>query len=131
VSDAPLLLDTNVVLWWLSGDPRLSAQTRDRVLGATAPVVVSDVSLWEIMLKRSIGKLTMDVNRYLERVDEAGFTVLPIARAHLLALDALPARAEHRDPFDRLLVAQAVVEGAALLTADRALSGYGGMVEVI
>jgi PIN domain nuclease of toxin-antitoxin system len=117
-----LLLDTQVWLWWQADDSRLGARARDTIARA-AEVCVSAASVWEIAIKSSLGKLTLprnyDVAAELE-ID--GFQPMPIDIAHAQAISSLPAI--HRDPFDRMLVAQAMIEGLVLVTADRELSRY-------
>jgi PIN domain nuclease of toxin-antitoxin system len=117
-----ILLDTHVWLWWFAGDKRLGPETT-ALIKAAAQVRFSAASAWEIAIKRSIGKLVMrsevDVSRELAR---DGFSELPISIAHADALRSLPN--PHRDPFDRMLVAQAQVEGLAIVTADAAIAQY-------
>ncbi|CAN5156922.1 type II toxin-antitoxin system VapC family toxin [soil metagenome] len=115
-----LLLDTNALLWLLDGDDRIGASTRAAVEGADA-LTVSVVSLWEIAIKVSIGKLA-PIPGLHATIASLGFQRLPIADAHLVALEGLPH--VHRDPFDRLLVGQALVERLTVLTTDRVLAQY-------
>lgn len=116
-----LLLDTHVLLWWLFDDPRLRVQTAQVIDNSGADVVVSSVSGFEISIKKTLGKL--DAPDDLEmQLDEGGFTVLPLSMRHGLVAGALPMH--HRDPFDRLLIAQALCEGLTLVTADTALRQY-------
>jgi PIN domain nuclease of toxin-antitoxin system len=126
-----LLLDTHIVFWWLVEPARVSERMRAVVQSASGAVHVSHVSLWELAVKRTTGKLRLDVARFAEQVTATGFEWLPISREHILACDALALRPDHRDPFDRLLVAQADVERARFVTADRALAGYGERVMVV
>lgn len=116
-----LLLDTHALLWWQTDDPRLSQTARASI--ARADVVwVSAVSGWEVAVKTSLGRLRMDEPLSVTTaVDD--FTELPVTLAHAEQLMRLPNY--HADPFDRLLVAQALVEGAMLVTADRVLAAYG------
>lgn len=118
-----LLLDTHVWLWWQAGDRRLGAEAV-RAIGQAAEVRFSAVSAWEVAIKSAIGKLVLpsgaDVAAELER---DGFQTLAVELAHAEALRGLPPL--HRDPFDRMLVAQALVEGLTLVTADPALARYG------
>jgi PIN domain nuclease of toxin-antitoxin system len=116
-----LLLDTHVALWWLAG-ARLDA---DAVAAIAAPgnrVVVSAASLWEANVKRAIGKLetAADLSAALA---ESGFDELPVRWSHAERLLALPAH--HRDSFDRMLVAQALVEDLTVVTRDAAFAPYG------
>jgi PIN domain nuclease of toxin-antitoxin system len=118
-----ILLDTHVWLWWFTGDRGLGRETL--ALIKSAPEVrVSAASAWEISIKRSLGKLVIrdafEISRELER---DGFSELPVSVAHAEAVHALPAL--HRDPFDRMLVAQAQIEGLTIITADDAIARYG------
>jgi len=113
-----MLLDTHVVLWLLADDPAFGQGARERIRDAAA-VHVSAASLWEVAIKAELGKL--DVPDDLpDQIQRAGLVLLPVTAAHSWAtreVTGLP----HRDPFDRLLVAQARLERLALVTADRAL----------
>lgn len=119
-----LLLDTHVVLWWQRDDRRLSPAARKAI--AEADIVwVSAASGWEAAVKSAIGRLRLDEPfRVLVAADD--FTELPMTLAHTECLQTLPAH--HADPFDRILVAQALVERATLVTHDRALEPYGSEV---
>jgi PIN domain nuclease of toxin-antitoxin system len=115
-----LLLDTHALLWWLA-DEGLTDQARDAVADPANLVMVSAASAWEISIKKALGKLTAPDD--LERqVHENGFTPLPIGLAHGIAADQLPRR--HDDPFDRMLVAQAFVEGLTIVTHDKRFAEY-------
>jgi len=116
-----LLLDTHVVLWWMFGLPRLGPAAQAAIADPTAEVRVSGISAGEIAIKQSLGRLEAP-DDFVARLTEDGFSELPLTTAHGLALAELPLH--HRDPFDRLLVAQARVEGLTLVTADRAMSAY-------
>jgi PIN domain nuclease of toxin-antitoxin system len=109
-----LILDTHVVLWWLD-DPALIAEPANNVY-------VSAASAWEIAIKRGLGKLAAPSD-FESAIDACGFRALPVTVAHALATERLPFH--HRDPFDRLLVAQAQLEGAIVVTRDPVLSHYG------
>lgn len=119
-----ILLDTNALLWLLGGDPRLGAQARAAVESAAA-LVVSEASLWEESIKVSIGKL-QPIPGFHQAIGDLGFERLGIADAHLARLESLPHR--HKDPFDRMLIAQALAENLVIMTADRAFSAYGVQV---
>jgi PIN domain nuclease of toxin-antitoxin system len=121
------LLDTHLLLWWLEGSPRLSAQAGETIRDPENTVFVSAVSLWEIWLKQSLGKLRLPAD-FTERLAAESFESLPLMAAHTRQVALLPWR--HRDPFDRMLVAQAQVEKLVLLTADEALAAYGAVVHV-
>ena len=117
-----LLLDTHALLWWLGSDARLGAQARAIVTDARNEVFVSAASTWEIAIKRSLGKLSAPGG--LDAIiGEEGFSPLPISLFHGQQAGSLPPL--HRDPFDRMLVAQAQAEGLELLTVDARLAGYG------
>ena len=123
-----MLLDTNVLLWTMAGDARAD-HLRDRLLDEDNEVYASAASYWEVAIKAGIGKLDVDVRQLRQAVRLSGFVELPVLGVHTERLAALPAI--HRDPFDRLLVAQADVEPMRLLTSDRLLAAYGASVEVI
>ena len=115
-----LLVDTNALLWLLAGDPRLGAQAR-REVEAAAELVVSAASLWEIAIKVSLGKLAALPGLPVVLAD-AGVRRLGIEHEHLRRLESLPWH--HRDPFDRLLIAQTQAEALTVLTADPAFGDY-------
>ncbi|MGH3615202.1 MAG: type II toxin-antitoxin system VapC family toxin [Pseudonocardia sp.] len=119
-----LLLDTNALLWLLAGDERLGPTSRRTVQEADR-LVVSVASLWEVAIKVSLRKLE-PVPRLHAAVQELGFERLDIRDPHLRALEDLPLR--HRDPFDRLLLCQARVEGCTILTSDAIFGEYGAAV---
>ncbi|GMU54369.1 MAG: hypothetical protein AMXMBFR33_35150 [Candidatus Xenobia bacterium] len=116
-----LLLDTQVYLWYLEDSPRLTPLARGHILNAQA-VVISAASIWEAAIKVGTGKLEVDPLDLIAGVEGSGFTHLPVTAHHGAAVAALPPI--HRDPFDRLLVAQSVCESAWLLTADTQLARY-------
>ena len=113
-----ILLDTHYVLWALSGDRRISRALLRLIEDPDQSVKVSLASAWEMTIKHSLGKLRLqgDVPETLANIRALGFELLPIKEEHLLVLDQLPHH--HRDPFDRMLIAQAKHEGMHLLTAD-------------
>lgn len=119
-----LLLDTHALIWWVAGDPSIGAETRAMVDSAEL-VLVSAISAYEITLKHATGRLpeaaglASDVAGAVRR---AGFRELPIALSHAEAAGRLPRH--HRDPFDRMLVAQALVESLPLVSADTALDAF-------
>ena len=114
------LADTHVLLWSLGDDPVLSRSHRD-ILVSDAQVFVSAASIWEIAIKRSLGKLDAPGD-LMEVIARADFGRLPITFAHAAAVAALPFH--HRDPFDRMLIAQAEVEGLVILTVDPQFVAY-------
>jgi PIN domain nuclease of toxin-antitoxin system len=123
-----LLLDTHVFLWAVSGSASLSRGARDTIVAAEA-VYVSAASIWEIAIKARLGKIEGDCQELLGAIDASGFVELAVTGRHAAALATLALH--HTDPFDRLLVAQALTEPLQLLTADRGLAAYGSCVEVI
>ena len=123
-----LLLDTHALLWWRADDDRLGPRARDLIEDPGNDVLVSVVSLWEIVVKVRVGKLEADIREIADAVEREGFALLDISTAHLRTLAGLPMH--HRDPFDRLLVAQSLSESTPLLTSDRALAAYGPTVMV-
>jgi PIN domain nuclease of toxin-antitoxin system len=125
-----LLLDTHFAFWWQTGDPRITETVRSTVEAADE-VFVSRVSLWELTIKAGLGKVRIDLSAFAEQVESMGFTWLPIENTHILELPALPGFDDHRDPFDRLLVAQSMSEPLILLTVDGKLARYGSTVRVI
>jgi PIN domain nuclease of toxin-antitoxin system len=122
-----LLLDTQIALWALAGHRRLSREAR-RLIEANR-VLVSAASIWEIAIKAAIGKLEADPAEIMNALAPSGFGELPITGEHAVRVATLPAH--HRDPFDRLLVAQSLVEGLVLLTSDKQLAPYGGSIRLV
>ena len=117
-----LLLDTHALLWSLSDDARLGPTARELIIDPANDVLVSIASLWEIVIKTRIGKLEASFADIDRAIDAQGFVRLPIDPHHLDALGRLPAL--HRDPFDQLLIAQAQVEDARLMTNDVEIARY-------
>lgn len=119
---APVLLDTQVVLWWLADDPRLGPLAIAALDAGSEPVAVSVVSLWEATIKHSVGKLD-GFAEFRAAFTQLPVTIHPVRLEHVDALDDLPLH--HRDPFDRILLATARAEGLSLMTADTGLAAYG------
>lgn len=123
---SPLLLDTHAFLWWVDNSPTLSAKARAAIAKAETPCYLSLASCWEMAIKASLGKLTLaqPVERFIpEQLAANGFSLLAIDFHHVSRVETLPFH--HRDPFDRLLVAQALHEKMSLVSADASLSAYG------
>jgi PIN domain nuclease of toxin-antitoxin system len=121
-----LLLDTHAFLWWLAGDERLSLDAREAIGEELDPVFVSAASSWEISTKHRLGKLpgaSAIVGDLAGVIEGQGFVGLPITIRHGQAAGALPG--PHRDPFDRMLIAQAMLDGLTLVSNERAFSAYG------
>lgn len=119
-----LLLDTHLLLWALSEPSKLSASIRKQI--NAAEVYISAASIWEISIKSAAGKLAADPTEILSAIEPAGFSLLPVTGEHAVKVAELPPL--HKDPFDRMLVAQAAVEPMMLLTNDEVLRGYGSFV---
>jgi PIN domain nuclease of toxin-antitoxin system len=115
-----LLLDTHVVLWWLADAPSLSDEIKAR-LDQDPDVCVSPATIWEVTIKQAIGRIKEPAD-LPERIRDSGFTELPITSAHAMAAGRLPLI--HRDPFDRMLVAQAQCENLTLVTRDANCQKY-------
>lgn len=122
-----ILLDTHLLLWALSQPSKLTAKMRQTI--DSAEVYVSAASIWEISIKSALGKLTADTGEVLAGVEPAGFSLLPVQGEHAVKVATLPPL--HRDPFDRMLVAQALVEPMLLYTNDEMLRGYGSIINVV
>jgi len=116
-----LLLDTHTFLWWLNDDSELGRETRRRVADPENFVYVSAATAWEIAVKRAGGKLDAP-GSIADWIEQSGFVDLPIEVEHAVESADLPAH--HHDPFDRLLVAQARLEGMTLVTSDAELDAY-------
>jgi len=123
-----LLLDTQVLLWPAGEPARLSASARRLINDAENELLFSAASLWEIAIKRGLGRKDFQVDARLLRrgLLDNGYSELPILSDHVVAVEALPPI--HKDPFDRLLVAQATVEGITLLTLDPVVAQYPGPI---
>jgi PIN domain nuclease of toxin-antitoxin system len=117
-----LLLDTHVVLWALADPGQLSAEARSRIADPANTVAVSAASAWEIAIKIAAGRLKFDGD-FGQALADADFLALPITVEHALTAGGLPPH--HGDPFDRMLVAQSMVDGWTLVTRDRVLPAYG------
>jgi PIN domain nuclease of toxin-antitoxin system len=118
-----LLLDTHALLWALDTPARLRPATREAIESPANSVLVSAASAWEIAIKQALGRLDFPLARFDALLVEAGLTPLPISSAHAVTAGHLPPH--HRDPFDRMLVAQALREDAVLVTDDAAMAPYG------
>lgn len=126
-----LLLDTHLLLWAAGQPDRLSATATRMLSNARNTVHFSVVSLWEIAIKRTLGRRDFQVDaRQLRRgLLEHGYSELPLIGSHAVSIDRLPNL--HKDPFDRMLIAQAETEGFVLLTADKELEAYRGPVRLV
>lgn len=123
-----LLLDTHIVLWVMQGASQLGPQAR-RLIDDADQVYVSSVSIWEASIKAGLGKLKVDMDLLDRRLRDTAMLQLPVTWDHAAALRGLPRL--HRDPFDRMLMAQAVSEPMHLLTHDATLARYSPLVTVV
>jgi PIN domain nuclease of toxin-antitoxin system len=124
------LIDTHILLWWLFNDPKLNAECREILRNPAHRILVSSVSAWEIATKYRIGKLPeakQIVEEYSQILHQAKFIELPMTSAHALRAGSLPIL--HRDPFDRMIMAQAELENLPVITYDEAFQT--GLIQVI
>lgn len=120
-----LLLDTHIFLWAIVESPLLKPAMR-RVIESSDQVYVSAASIWEIAIKARLSKITADLDEVVTAIEESGFLELPVRAAHAAEVAKLPLY--HNDPFDRILVAQAITEPLKLLTSDGVLARYSDVV---
>lgn len=123
-----LLLDTHLLIWVMNNNPKLNKTAR-QIIEQADVVYVRAASIWEIGIKTAWGKFKVNLEKLLIRMDEAGFVQLPVTWHHGGAVQSLPLH--HRDPFDRMLVAQAISEPLRLLTHDRTLCQYSDLVKFV
>jgi len=123
-----ILLDTHIALWAITDDARLGKEVREWIVSPDSQVWISVASLWEIAIKHTLGRGDMPVSaqQALQYFNDSGYAVLPIQTAHVLKISFLPAL--HQDPFDRMLVAQALVEPMRLLTHDQTVAQYSDTI---
>jgi PIN domain nuclease of toxin-antitoxin system len=120
-----LLLDTHIFLWCVMASPHLKPSARKAITSANQ-VYVSSASIWEVAIKAKLGKIDASADELLAAIEASGFIELPVSGAHAAFVAQLPLH--HADPFDRILVAQAITEPLRLMTADAALVPYGDTV---
>ncbi len=125
-----ILLDTHVFIWAVTDDPRLTLAAR-RLIEEADCVHVSAASIWEISIKSALGKIDADAEEMARAIKESGFVELPISTAHAAQVAKLPVLNDHKDSFDRLLVAQSMSESLVLLSADPRVLAYGGLVRAV
>lgn len=116
-----LLLDTHILLWWLSSAPQLSQRAQQLIAARENIVFISSASIWEIRIKEALGKIEIPQN-FEEQLDLEPFEKLSVTCRHAHALKTLPLA--HRDPFDRMLITQALIEDITLVTHDESVSRY-------
>ncbi len=122
------LLDTHAFLWWVTDHPSLSQKARELLGDGASVVYLSAVVAWEIAIKKRLDRLEVpdDLQGFFDhQIEINDLVILPVQLTHALAVYGLPDLPGHKDPFDRLLVAQALAEDMALLSADESLDGYG------
>ena len=126
-----LLLDTHILLWAVAASRKLPTGARDLLIDPHNTILYSAASIWELAIKSGLGRKDFRVNvgQLLQAAAETGFTELPVTSTHAERVTTLPDL--HRDPFDRLLIAQALTEPALLLTNDAQLGEYGQHVRVL
>ncbi len=128
------LLDTHCLLWFQGNNPKLSDTAKSIIQSAGNTIFISQVSLFEIAIKQSIGKLPDFKSNILDIYDQSlkdDFAFLQLHNNHLEYYNQLPLFDEHRDPFDRLLIATSIVENAAILTIDSKFRLYSNLIEII
>lgn len=126
-----LLLDTHVLIWAAGFPDRMSVEARELIADPDNDLVFSAASLWEVAIKSALGRedFTVDARLLRRGLLDNGYSELPVASEHAVAIDSLPPI--HKDPFDRLLIAQAMVEGITLLTIDDLVGQYPGPIRRI
>ncbi len=124
-----VLLDTHILLWWLKDDRKLPNDATNIIENTTNDIFVSAVNAWEIAIKKSMGRIQIDMNEFLESIRNSGFGVLNVTVNHACQVVGLPDH--HKDPFDRMLIAQSIVEPMRLLTHDELLTQYGKHVLLV
>ena len=122
------LLDTHIYIWWLTDDPQLSKKART-LIATASEVYISSASIWEAAVKIALKKLNGNIDALVLSIQSEGFNELTITAQHAAQITTLPFY--HRDPFDRILIAQAISEPLRLLTSDRILKSYSELIEVI
>lgn len=125
-----VLLDTQLIVWWQIAPERITPAVAAQVQGAEA-VFVSRASLWELAIKSGMGRIQLDLEVFCRQLEQDGIQWLAIGQDHLLQVAKLPVYEDHKDPFDRLLVAQSLTEPLILLSADAKLARYGSTVRIV
>jgi len=126
-----ILVDTHLLIWSATGSPRLSEAARTAIEFPAPPPVFSAVSIWEVAMKSALDRpdFRVDARRLRNELLASDYRELDVTSAHAIEASALPLH--HRDPFDRMLVGQALSEGLTLLTSDRRLAAYGSFVQLV
>lgn len=123
-----ILLDTHLFIWWLADDKQLSKKARSLILAAD-DVYISSATIWEAAIKISLKKLDADIATLIEKINDEGFKELTVTAKHAAQITKLPLF--HRDPFDRILIAQAISEPLRFITADKILQRYSELIEIV
>lgn len=123
-----LLLDTHIYLWWLLDSRELSARARELISNCDT-AYVSTVSIWQAGIKWQAGKLPVPPEELADGIGQCGFTELPVSMQH--ALTASKLTFHHRDPFDRMLIAQAIAEPLHLVTTDKVMESYSSLIKLV
>lgn len=118
-----LLLDTNALIWWLHDSVRLGPRTKQLIADPNSDIIVSIVSLWEVTMKWRVNKMEFSGRALLDDLNDEKIRPIPVLTEHILALDKLGHH--HKDPFDHLILAQAAVEDATIVTSDKEMALYG------
>jgi PIN domain nuclease of toxin-antitoxin system len=124
-----VLLDTHIILWFLCDDQNLSGEAKRIILEPGNAIYVSDISFWEIQLKVMSGKLDVDLQALIHQLPMNNFLILAMNMSHILTLAKLPSL--HKDPFDRMLIAQALTEPLHLLTHDQQVAAYSDAIILV
>ncbi len=125
-----VLLDAHVFIWAVTDSRRLSKETR-KVISEATEVFVSAASIWEIAIKSGVGKIKADASEMARAITASGFVEMPVAAIHATQVARLPLLDNHKDPFDRLLVARSIVEPLVLLAADAKVAAYDGLTRTV
>jgi len=126
-----ILLDTHLALWAIADDPRLNVKARALITNADNEILVSAASIWEVAIKHSLGRTHMPISgkRALTWFNQAGYLLLPVTAEHAAMVEELPPI--HADPFDRIIVAQALAEPLRVLTHDRLMAKYSDTIILV
>jgi PIN domain nuclease of toxin-antitoxin system len=118
------LLDTQAIIWYFSGSNDLDKQIADEISNPENAIFISRISFWEISIKSALGKLRLgaDLESLMRQCQQAGFVIIGLENEHILTLENLPSH--HRDPFDRILIAQCMAEELEIISSDAALDSY-------
>jgi PIN domain nuclease of toxin-antitoxin system len=128
-----ILLDTHAVIWLLEGSDKLSPVAKKEIENLDNQIFVSVISLFEIAIKVKIGKLgfTQAIPAIVKELDNQAIQLLPLTDLHISSYQAVPLYAEHRDPFDRILIATAMNEGFSIITIDEKFDNYKNIIDII